>query len=116
MPRIPKPWWRKDRLSWFVTINGKRHNLGPNRELAHQEFHRLMTQPKRECVQLQSTLAIMDAYLDWTQRHRAPRTFTWYRTERPSDRKNGRLQHIYCPGHLCLTELDRLVELGHAQA
>jgi integrase len=79
MPRTPKPWWRKDRASWFVTINGKRHNLGPNRELAHQEFHRLMTQPKRECVQLQSTLAIMDAYLDWTQRHRAPRTYTWYR-------------------------------------
>jgi hypothetical protein len=76
--------WRNDRRSRFVTINGMRHNLGPDRALAHQEYHRLMTQPKSESVQHDSVLSVMDAYLDWTQRHRAPRTYTWCRDYRQS--------------------------------
>ena len=27
MPRQPRPWYRKDRDAWFVTIDGTRHNL-----------------------------------------------------------------------------------------
>jgi hypothetical protein len=37
MARQPKPWWRKDRKSWFVTVDGKRDDLGPNREAALQQ-------------------------------------------------------------------------------
>ncbi len=42
MPRDPKPWFRKDRDAWFVTINGRRYNLGPERDAAHDRFHELM--------------------------------------------------------------------------
>ena len=31
MSRIPKPWWWKTRRAWFVQIDGRRHNLGPDR-------------------------------------------------------------------------------------
>jgi hypothetical protein len=42
MPRDPKPWFRKDRDAWFVTINGRRFNLGSDRDAAHTRFHELM--------------------------------------------------------------------------
>ena len=78
MARNPKPWWRKDRRCWFVTIDGVRHNLGPNREFAFQRFHELMAAPKRKMVASDSVLAIIDAFLEWTKRHRASRTYEWY--------------------------------------
>ena len=49
MPRDPKPWFRKDRDAWFVTINGRRYNLGPDRNAAHDRFHELMLSGG-ECV------------------------------------------------------------------
>ena len=42
MPRIPKPWFRKDRQAYFVTINGVRHNLGPDKKQAERLYHELM--------------------------------------------------------------------------
>jgi len=35
----PKPWWREDRDAWFVTINGRRFNLGPEREVVFTRYH-----------------------------------------------------------------------------
>ena len=32
MARSPKPWYREDRQAWFVTIDGRRHNLGGRRK------------------------------------------------------------------------------------
>jgi len=40
MPRDPKPWFRKDRDAWFVSINGRRYNLGPDRDAAHDRLAR----------------------------------------------------------------------------
>ena len=34
MARQPKPWYRKDRNAWFITIEGVRHNLGSNKKSA----------------------------------------------------------------------------------
>ena len=42
MSRPPKPWYWNARDSWFVTINGTRHNLGPDKEDAEDQFHQLM--------------------------------------------------------------------------
>jgi integrase len=78
MARTPKPWWRKDRRCWFVTIDGVRHNLGQNRKLAFQRFHELMAAPKQKRVPSDSVLAIIDVFLEWTKRHRALRTYEWY--------------------------------------
>lgn len=79
MPRQPKPWFRKSRKSWFVTIGGVQHNLGTNKKEAQQLFHQLMRQPQRHKVSPESIAAIADAFLDWTFRNRAEATFEWYR-------------------------------------
>ena len=46
MARSAKPWYRKDRKAWFVTIDGTRHNLGSDRTEAFRQFHTLMREPK----------------------------------------------------------------------
>ena len=79
MARTPKPWYRKDRRTWFVTIDGTRHNLGPDKKAALQAYHRLMDQPRRPILRSTSAVALIDAFLDWCQKHRAPDTFEWYR-------------------------------------
>ncbi len=40
MVRQPKPWFRKHRSYWFVTIAGKGFNLVPDKEAAFQRFHK----------------------------------------------------------------------------
>lgn len=52
MARRPKPWYRQSRKSWFVTIFGVQHNLGPNKADAHDQFHQLMRQPQQKKVSL----------------------------------------------------------------
>ncbi|HTU25838.1 MAG TPA: hypothetical protein VMF30_10595 [Pirellulales bacterium] len=84
MARTQKPWWREDRQAWFVTIEGTRYNLGPDEDAADREYHRLLSLPP-EARAPQTTAPtgltvadIFDRYLDWVQKHRAPRTYDWY--------------------------------------
>jgi integrase/recombinase XerD len=79
MARRPKPWFRKSRRAWFVTLDGVQHNLGPVKEEAYERFFELMRQPKEQKVASQSMAAIADAYLDWVQKQRSPDTYEWYR-------------------------------------
>lgn len=79
MPRTPRPWWRKDKKCWSVYIDGKRHNLGKEREEAFRRFHELMASPRKWTIASDSVLAIIDVFLDWVSRHRAPDTYEWYR-------------------------------------
>ncbi len=80
MARTPKPWFDKARDCWKVTIASKRHNLGPDKQAAMDEFYRLMTKPVEvQKVDSMSLPAIIDAFLEWNQRHRAEDTYEWYR-------------------------------------
>ena len=79
MARRPKPWFWKARRSWFVTLDGKRHNLGPDKETAHDRFHQLMSEPRKRSIRTDSVVAIIDAFLDWCEKHRSPDTYEWYR-------------------------------------
>ena len=45
MPHIPKPYFRKDRQTWTVQINGHQHNLGHDRDAAFKQYHELMAAP-----------------------------------------------------------------------
>jgi hypothetical protein len=80
MARCPKPWVRKDRDAWFVTLDGVRRNLGPDRKEAFQRFHDLMARPEKRAVTSESLAALIDRFLDSVQKHRAPDTYDWYRT------------------------------------
>lgn len=79
MARQPKPWYWKARRSWYVTINGDRHNLGPDKPQAWDRFHQLMRQPAERKVASQSLAAIADVFLDWVQKNRSADTYEWYR-------------------------------------
>ena len=74
MARRPKPWYRKARNAWFVMLNGVQHNLGPDKKAAFELFYELMRQPQsRKVVETTSVAALIDAFLEWTQKHRSPR-------------------------------------------
>ncbi len=79
MARRAKPWFRKARGAWFVTVEGVQHNLGADKKEAFERFYQLMRQPQRRVVSLQAFVAVVDAFLDWVKLNLAPDTFEWYR-------------------------------------
>lgn len=76
MARKSKIWYWKARKAWYTTINGKRHKLGEKKKLAEAKFHALMLESPQ--VESESLVALIDQFLDWTQKHRAPRTYDAY--------------------------------------
>jgi len=79
MARTPKPWFWKERQSWYVTIRGQRKNLGPNKKEALEEFHKLMSKPhEARPIRADLVVVVIDQFLDWVQKHRAEATFLWY--------------------------------------
>src|ERR1043165_7863040 len=78
MPRTPKPWFWKNRRCWYVTIAGRRHNLGSDRRAAKQRYHELMAKPAKRVVRSDSVESIVDLFLEWTKRNRAPLTSTCF--------------------------------------
>ena len=76
MARRPKPWYRKDRKAWFVTIDGVRHNLGPDKSQAQRKFHELMLKP--ETIVRGSVAEVLERFMDWTEKNR-PRSYEWYK-------------------------------------
>lgn len=65
MARRAKPWFRKARGAWFVTVEGVQHNLGADKKEAFERFYQLMRQPQKRVVSSQSLVAVVDAFLDW---------------------------------------------------
>jgi integrase len=79
MARHPEPWWYENRGIFCVTINGKRHKLGPDKKRAHAQFHKLMSQPRRQIkVAGDSLYAIFDLFLEWSKQNRSAATYEWY--------------------------------------
>lgn len=80
MPREPKPWFRKDRDAWFVTIRGTRHNLGSKKKEAFSRFYELIKEPEQpKPVNGEAFVVLADNFLEWTSIHRAAPTHEWYR-------------------------------------
>lgn len=79
MPHFPKPFFKAGRGVWYVEINRKQINLGPNQDEAFRQYHQLMAQPQEQPVSSESLAAIIDTFLEWVERHRSPDTYEWYR-------------------------------------
>ena len=81
MPHYPKPFFRAPRGLWYVQIDGRQVNLGPERDEAFRRYHDLMARgrDRPEPPAGDAAVSILDAFLDWCQKHRAPRTYEWYR-------------------------------------
>lgn len=78
MARKPKPWYRKARREWCVTINGTHHRLGEDKKEAHRKFHALMADEPAE-VSSDTSWGICDLFLDYVLKNRSPATYGWYR-------------------------------------
>ena len=79
MARRPKPWFRKGR-GWFVTLNGKQIPLADDKKEAFARFYELMNNPDDAVVCSQhSLLSILDEFLEWIRRNRAPATYQSYK-------------------------------------
>ena len=77
--KYPAPWFRHSRGLWYVTIDGRQFNLGPDEQAAFEEYHRLMSATSEQRLIGESVAEILDAFLEWCHIHRSPRTFEWYR-------------------------------------
>lgn len=93
MARPPRPWYDSNRDSWYVTIDGQRHNLGKHQgkkpvrnkktglwnppKFILDEFHKLVTEDHPK-VSNESIAAIMDDFIAWCHENRAPRTASGY--------------------------------------
>lgn len=80
MAHFPKPFFKKARKSWYVEIDRKQIKLGCDREEAFRQYHQIMQQPAEQvAASPESLVNIIDAFLEWTERNRAPDTYEWYR-------------------------------------
>lgn len=83
MAHFPKPFFKKGRGLWYVQIDGRQVNLGPDKEAAFKQYHALMQSPTPVVApQVSSSplvVVLADAYLDWVKRERSADTFEWYR-------------------------------------
>lgn len=81
MPHYPKPFFRASRGLWYVQIDGRQVNHGPDRDEAFRRYHDLMARgrDRLEPATHDVVVSVLDAFLDWCQKHRAPRTYDWYR-------------------------------------
>ena len=65
--------FRQDRRLWYVQINGRQTDLGPDQDEAFRRYHDLIRQP--EPVASQLVAGIIDGLLDWCQKD--PRQNLW---------------------------------------
>lgn len=79
-----KPWFHARRNTWYVTIEGKQHNLYTSDEQeAHDAWHRLLAErPKadesRPSHGCRSVLEILGLFLADIERTAKPATLAWY--------------------------------------
>lgn len=78
MARFRKPFFRDSRKLWYVQIDGRQINLGPEREEAFRRYGELMWRPRTPKLTSDSVAVLLDLFLDWCKLHREPRTYEWY--------------------------------------
>jgi integrase len=80
---FPKPFFRTARNAWFVQIGDRQIKLAADKDEAFTRYHELMAKPSLpEVTQAEAqklVVVIVDEFLDWCNKHRAPDTYIWYR-------------------------------------
>ncbi len=86
MAHYPKPFFRPARGLWYIQIDGKQINLGGDQTAAFKAYHGLMQQrsegqaiPTASVSTQHLVVLIVDEFLDWCEKHRAPDTYYWYK-------------------------------------
>ena len=79
MPRPSKLWKRAGRDDWHATIGGRKVNLGPDREAAQREFHRLKAARMPVHASRMLVVQLVDSYLCAVHSDVQASTFANYR-------------------------------------
>jgi len=81
MPKFPKPFFRTARKAWFVQVDGKQVNLGPDQDEAMRRYHKLLGSggSGTRRVAAIAVLPVLDEFLEWCRNNKAGRTYDWYR-------------------------------------
>ena len=83
MARFRKPFFRPVRGLWYVWHDGKQVNLGADKDAAFTAWHELRSKPATPVVTATEAarlvVVIVDEFLDWCEKHRAPDTYRWYK-------------------------------------
>ncbi|MGO9597011.1 MAG: tyrosine-type recombinase/integrase [Isosphaeraceae bacterium] len=79
-----EPFWRTERDCWYVHVAGRQIRLSPDKDEAWRLWHELMAKPPEPERPVApgpdiQVIEVLDAFLDWCQRHKAARTYDWYR-------------------------------------
>jgi integrase len=84
MAHFPKPFFRPKKNRWYVQLDGKQVNLGPDQAVAFRRYHQIMGD-RRQAVPVLSApsnpklVVVLDAFLEWCLQHREKRTFDTYK-------------------------------------
>src|SRR5262245_59935964 len=75
---VRKPFYKKSHKCWyFKDDEGKQVRLGPDKDEAFREYHRLMAADMP--VTGRTTVAqLVDQFLVWMRENRAATTYNWY--------------------------------------
>lgn len=76
--RRPEPFFRSQTRSWYVQIDGRQIPLGRDRKLAWSKYHELMAAKPENCPGI-SVALLLDEFLEYVKKNRAPHTYVWYR-------------------------------------
>lgn len=71
--RHSKPWFRKQTKSWYVQIKGRQINLGRDKRLAKERFHRLISGLHEAPSELTAHV-LLERYCDWMKINRSATT------------------------------------------
>ncbi len=84
--RCPEPFWREQTRCYYVQLGKKQVRLHPDENEAWRLYYELMARPPEEQVKTPEPAGdalhvseVLDAFLEWANRHKAPRTYAWYR-------------------------------------
>lgn len=82
MPHFAKPFFVAARGIWRVQVAGKQFNLGPDRDAAFREYHRLMAAPPAPPGgdgEAATVAGVADAFLGWCHAQRSERTYAGHK-------------------------------------
>jgi len=84
--RRPEPFWREQTRCYYVQLGKKQVRLDPDENEAWRLYYELMAKPPEEQIKTPEPAGnarhvseVLDAFLEWANRHKAPRTYAWYR-------------------------------------
>jgi hypothetical protein len=86
MPHFPKPFFRPKKNRWYVQLDGKQVNLGPDEAEAFRRYHKIMADRGEKPPVVVTTadadpplVAVFDEFLSWCLTHREKRTYETYK-------------------------------------